>query len=52
MHETQQMLDHYGQHNMIADVETIPIQKIDEAFQRLLRQEVKYRFVIAMNSLR
>jgi uncharacterized zinc-type alcohol dehydrogenase-like protein len=52
MPETQQMLDYCGQHNITADVEIIPIQKVNEAFERLLKQDVKYRFVIDMNSLR
>jgi uncharacterized zinc-type alcohol dehydrogenase-like protein len=51
MPETQQMLDYCGQHNITADVEVIPIQKINEAFERLLKQDVKYRFVIDMSSL-
>ncbi len=52
MPETQQMLDYCGQHNITADVEVIPIQKINEAFERMIRQDVKYRFVIDMTSLR
>jgi uncharacterized zinc-type alcohol dehydrogenase-like protein len=52
MPETQEMLDYCGQHNLTADVEVIPIQKINEAFERLLRQDVKYRFVIDMTSLK
>jgi len=51
MPETQQMLDYCGQHNIVADVEVIPIQKVNEAFDRLLKQDVKYRFVIDMSSL-
>ena len=51
MPETQQMLDYCGQHNITADVEVIPIQKVNEAFERLLKQDVKYRFVIDMSSL-
>lgn len=51
MPETQEMLDYCGQHNITADVEVIPIQKINEAFERMLRQDVKYRFVIDMSSL-
>jgi len=51
MPETQQMLDYCGQHNIAAEVEVIPIQKINEAFERMLRQDVKYRFVIDMSSL-
>ena len=51
MSETQEMLDYCGEHNITADVEVIPIQKINDAFERLLRQDVKYRFVIDMSSL-
>jgi uncharacterized zinc-type alcohol dehydrogenase-like protein len=50
--ETQQMLDFCGQHNITSDVEVIPIQKLDEAFERLLRADVKYRFSIDMASLK
>ncbi len=49
--ETQQMLDFCGKHNIVSDVELIPIQKIDAAYERLLKSDVKYRFVIDMNSL-
>jgi uncharacterized zinc-type alcohol dehydrogenase-like protein len=52
MPETQQMLDYCGEHNITADVEVIPIQKINEAYERMLRQDVKYRFVIDMSSLK
>lgn len=52
MVETQQMLDYCGQNNIVSDVEVIPIQKINEAFDRLMKQDVKYRFVIDMNSLK
>jgi len=51
MPETQEMLDYCGQHNITADVEIIPIQKVNEAFDRLLKQDVKYRFVIDMATL-
>ena len=51
MPETQEMLDYCGKHNIVSDVEVIPIQKINEAFERLLKQDVKYRFVIDMSSL-
>jgi uncharacterized zinc-type alcohol dehydrogenase-like protein len=51
MPETQQMLDYCGEHNIVSDVEVIPIQKINEAYERMLRQDVKYRFVIDMSSL-
>jgi len=51
MPETQQMLDYCGQHNITADVEVIKIQDINQAFERMLKQDVKYRFVIDMTSL-
>ena len=51
MPETQEMLDYCGKHNIVSDVELIPIQKVNEAFERLLKQDVKYRFVIDMSSL-
>jgi len=50
--ETQEMLDFCGAHNITADVEVIPIQKVNEAYERLLRSDVKYRFSIDMASLR
>ena len=52
MPETQQMLDYCGRRNITAEVEVIPIQKINEAFERMLKQDVKYRFVIDMSSLK
>jgi uncharacterized zinc-type alcohol dehydrogenase-like protein len=50
--ETQEMLDFCGKHGITADVEVIPVQKINEAYERLLRSDVKYRFSIDMASLR
>jgi alcohol dehydrogenase (NADP+) len=50
--ETQEMLDFCGKHNITADVEIIPIQKINEAYERMLRSDVKYRFSIDMASLK
>ena len=50
--ETQEMLDFCGQHNITADVEVIPIQKVNEAYERLVRSDVKYRFSIDMASLK
>ena len=50
--ETQEMLDFCGEHNIAADVEVIPIQKINEAYERLAKSDVKYRFSIDMASLR
>ena len=49
--ETQEMLDFCAQRGITADVEVIPIQKINEAYERMLRSDVKYRFVIDMASL-
>ncbi len=50
--ETQEMLDFCGAHNITADVEVIPIQKVNEAYGRLTKSDVKYRFSIEMASLR
>lgn len=50
--ETQEMLDFCGEHNITADIEMIDIQNINEAYERLLKGDVKYRFVIDMNSLK
>ncbi|MGY3901062.1 NAD(P)-dependent alcohol dehydrogenase [Aeromonas lusitana] len=50
--ETQEMLDFCGQHKITADVETLPIQEINEAYERMLKSDVKYRFVIDMASLK
>jgi uncharacterized zinc-type alcohol dehydrogenase-like protein len=50
--ETQEMLDFCGEHNITADVEVIPVQKINEAFERMLKSDVKYRFSIDMASLK
>jgi uncharacterized zinc-type alcohol dehydrogenase-like protein len=50
--ETQEMLDFCAERGITSDVEVIPIQKIDEAYERMLRSDVKYRFVIDMASLK
>jgi len=50
--ETQEMLDFCGEHAITADVEVIPIQKINEAYERMLKGNVKYRFSIDMSSLK
>ena len=50
--ETQEMLDFCAEHNVLPDVEIIPIQKINEAYERMLKGDVKYRFVIDMASLK
>ena len=49
--ETQEMLDFCGKHNITSDVEMISIDKINEAYERILNADVKYRFVIDMASL-
>ena len=49
--ETQEMLDFCAEHGITADIEPIRIQKINEAYERLLKSDVKYRFVIDMASL-
>jgi alcohol dehydrogenase (NADP+) len=50
--ETQEMLDFCAEHGIAADIEMIRIQQINEAFERLLKSDVKYRFVIDMSSLK
>ncbi|MEO6231692.1 MAG: NAD(P)-dependent alcohol dehydrogenase [Ferruginibacter sp.] len=49
--ETQEMLDYCAEKNIVADVEVIPIQEINEAYQRMVKNDVRYRFVIDMKSL-
>ncbi len=50
--ETQEMLDFCGKHNIVADIELIPMQSINEAFERVVKSDVRYRFVIDMASLK
>jgi uncharacterized zinc-type alcohol dehydrogenase-like protein len=50
--ETQEMLDFCGRHGIVSDVEVIPIQRINEAYERTIRSDVRYRFVIDTASLR
>jgi len=50
--ETQEMLDFCGAHNITSDVEVIPMQKVNEAYERLLKSDVQYRFSIDMASLK
>jgi len=50
--ETQEMLDHCAKHGVVSDIEMIPIQKINEAYERVLKSDVRYRFVIDIASLR
>ncbi|MCC8361107.1 NAD(P)-dependent alcohol dehydrogenase [Salinimicrobium sediminilitoris] len=49
--ETQEMLDFCGEHNIVCDVEIIPMQDINTAYERMLKSDVKYRFVIDTKSL-
>ena len=50
--ETQEMLDFCGKHNIVCDIEIIPIQKVNEAYDRVVKSDVRYRFVIDMASLK
>jgi uncharacterized zinc-type alcohol dehydrogenase-like protein len=49
--ETQEMLDYCAEHNIASDIEVIPIQRIEEAYERTIKGDVRYRFVIDMSSL-
>jgi alcohol dehydrogenase (NADP+) len=51
LEETQEMLDFCGEHRLACDVEVIKIQQINEAYERMLKSDVKYRFVIDVHSL-
>ncbi len=46
------MLDFCGEHGITSDIELIPMQKINDAYERMLKSDVKYRFVIDLDSLR
>ena len=50
--ETQELLDFCGKHNITSDIEVIRMQEINEAYERMLKADVKYRFVIDMKSLK
>ncbi len=50
--ETQEMLDFCGKHNIVSDIEMIDMQNINDAYERMLKSDVKYRFVIDMKSLK
>ena len=52
MAETQEMIDFCAQHNIVSDVEIVPMQAVNEAYARLLKNDVRYRFVIDMHSLK
>ena len=49
--ETQEMLDYCAEKNIVSDIELIPVQKINEAYERMLKGDVKYRFVLDMKTL-
>ncbi len=51
MQETQEMLDYCAEHNIVSDIELIGVDKIDEAYNRVVKADVKYRFVIDMKTL-
>jgi uncharacterized zinc-type alcohol dehydrogenase-like protein len=50
--ETQEMLDFCGKHDIVSDVEMIPMQDVNKAYERMLKSDVRYRFVIDMASLK
>ena len=50
--ETQEMLDFCGQHNIVSDIELTTVSEINRAYERIVASDVKYRFVIDMQSLR
>jgi alcohol dehydrogenase (NADP+) len=50
--ETQEMLDYCGKHGIVSEIETIPVQKVNEAYERMLKNDVRYRFVIDAASLK
>lgn len=50
--ETQEMLDYCAQNNIVCEIEEIPMQEINTAYERMIKSDVKYRFVIDMDSLR
>jgi len=50
--ETQKMLDFCGEHNIVSEIEIIKMQEINETYERMLKSDVCYRFVIDMASLK
>jgi uncharacterized zinc-type alcohol dehydrogenase-like protein len=50
--ETQEMLDYCAEHGIVSDIEMIPMHKINEAYERMLKSDVKYRFVIDLATLK
>lgn len=49
--ETQEMLDYCAEHQIVSDVEVIPVQQVNEAYERMLKNDVRYRFVLDMKTL-
>jgi uncharacterized zinc-type alcohol dehydrogenase-like protein len=49
--ETQEMLDFCGEHGITSDIELIPIQRVNDAYERVIASDVRYRFVIDIASL-
>src|SRR5690606_8831172 len=49
--ETQEMLDFCARHGIVSDIEPIPMSRINEAYERMLKSDVKYRFVVDMSTL-
>ena len=49
--ETQEMLDFCGRHNIVSDIEVTSIQRVNEAYERVIHSDVRYRFVIDMATL-
>jgi uncharacterized zinc-type alcohol dehydrogenase-like protein len=50
--ETQELLDFCGKHNIVSDIELIKMQDINLAYERMLKSDVRYRFVVDMSSLK
>lgn len=49
--QTQEMLDFCAEHNIVSDIEIVPMDYINSAYERIVKSDVKYRFVIDMNTL-
>ena len=49
--ETQEMLDYCGKHNIVSDIEVIPVAQVNACYERMLKGDVRYRFVLDLNSL-
>ena len=52
MKETQEMLDYCAEHDIVSEIEMVNVDKLDEAYDRVVKSDVKYRFVIDMASLK